>query len=48
MEERHVTPTDDLIAHDTSEDCACGPEAKFEPGGVVYVHHSLDNREAGE
>lgn len=46
--EYHVTPTDDLVEHEQDEDCVCGPEAKLEPGGVIYVHHSLDNREADE
>lgn len=43
----------DLIEHEISEDCACGPtpepvtrdDGSF---GWVHVHHSLDNREAVE
>jgi len=41
------------IDHDASEDCVCGP--RCEPVeradgsiGWVYVHHSLDGREANE
>lgn len=51
--EQHIIPHDDLIRHDTAEDCACGPTPYWvvmgEPvGGVLYVHHSLDGREAHE
>ena len=48
MTELHVVPRDDLVAHEPNEDCPCGPTPTFEPGGVVLVHHSLDNREAQE
>ena len=44
----HVMPRGDLIEHGIDEDCPCGPTPQFEAGGVVYVHHSLDNREAQE
>ena len=49
----HVVPVDDLIEHDASPDCICGPEAepaRREDGsiGYVYTHHSLDGREAEE
>lgn len=52
-QEAHVTPTDDLIAHTSDEDCICGPECQpiERPDGsvtYVYVHHSLDGREAAE
>lgn len=49
--ERHVTPVDDLIEHDTHhDDCACGPTVeRVECGdgsdGWLYIHHSLDGRE---
>lgn len=47
--ERHVTPTDDLIHHPLDEDCPCGPTPKLVSGvGWVLVHHSLDGREAAE
>ncbi|WP_166435998.1 hypothetical protein [Cellulomonas shaoxiangyii] len=49
MAEVHVTPVADLIEHEEHGDgCPCGPDAIFEPGGVVMVHHSLDGREARE
>ncbi|MCU1591583.1 MAG: hypothetical protein JWP11_2839 [Frankiales bacterium] len=43
----------DLIKHDISEDCVCGPTAvpvERPDGSVVwnYVHHSLDGREQRE
>ena len=49
----HVTPTADLVGHDTSTaepDCVCRPEvrpASQEDGsmGWLLVHHSLDGRE---
>jgi len=51
----HVTPQDDLVAHDTISDgeCVCGPTEqahKTNDGRVVfwYVHHSLDGRESTE
>lgn len=49
----HVVPRNDLIEHDSSEDCACGPtpEAVFRDDGSngwVYTHHSLDGRERRE
>lgn len=49
----HVVPINDLIAHDTTGDCACGsaPQAiKHEDGSVRWaiVHHALDGREQHE
>lgn len=46
-------PVNDLVAHDSSDDCVCHPrlEAVLEAGGPdgwVWVHHSLDGREARE
>lgn len=43
----------DLVHHELAEDCICGPTpepVKRNDGSVgwVYVHHSLDNREAAE
>ena len=46
--EYHVTPVGDLIEHEDSEDCVCGPDWKEESGSDIYVHHSLDNRELEE
>lgn len=49
----HVIPVDDLIEHESSGDCACGPNVRpveRDDGsyGWLYVHHSLDGREMGE
>ena len=52
----HVTPTDDLVDHDTSSaepDCVCGPEVKpvtHDDGSVgwLLVHHSLDGSEQAQ
>lgn len=49
----HVTPGDEVIAHEKTEDCPCRPTAKpvtRDDGSVgwLYVHHSLDGREATE
>lgn len=46
----HVIPTADLVAHDESDGCACGPTNEpvtRDDGSVgwVVVHHSLDGRE---
>lgn len=51
--ELHVVPIDDLIEHDTINDCTCGPAiqpVKREDGstGWLTVHHSLDGREQHE
>lgn len=49
----HAVPLDDLIVHDFSEDCPCGPRARTiprdgRPDGWIYTHHSLDSRELSE
>lgn len=49
----HTMPVGDFIEHVTSEDCPCGPTAEAvkrddRSVGWLHVHHSLDNREAGE
>lgn len=52
--ERHVVPINDLIEHETHHDtCACGPAVEpvtRDDGSVgwLYIHHSLDGREAKE
>ncbi|TYP82049.1 hypothetical protein [Blastococcus xanthinilyticus] len=53
MTAAHVVPRGDLIEHETTEFCACGPRSepvKREDGsmGWVVVHHSLDGREVSE
>jgi hypothetical protein len=46
MTERiHVLPVNDLIDHEDSGDCVCGPDTEFTEGGAVITHHSLDGRE---
>jgi hypothetical protein len=49
----HVHPSADLVEHDLTEDCACGPRAQpvpCEDGSMVWliVHASLDGREGRE
>lgn len=45
----HVEPVNDLIAHEDSDECPCGPSVEFvEFGGVVIAHNSLDGRERFE
>lgn len=48
----HVTPRADLIAHELTDDCPCGPHTQHVPDpegdGWVIIHNSLDGREAGE
>ena len=49
----HVVPVNDLIEHETSDTCACGPrtEAVFRhdgSNGWVTTHASLDGREKHE
>lgn len=48
---RHVIPLCDLVMHEQSEDCVCGPEVEpvVRPDGSVawlITHHSLDGRES--
>lgn len=43
----------DLVEHDSTGDCICGPTAqpvKRDDGSVgwIYIHHSLDGREHTE
>jgi hypothetical protein len=47
----HVRPLGDLIEHELTDACPCGPEqqpVKRDDGSVgwLVVHHSLDGREA--
>ena len=49
----HVVPLDDLIVHDFSENCPCGPRPRRiprdgRPDAWTYTHHSLDGREFNE
>jgi hypothetical protein len=43
--EIHSVPVNDLIEHEISEDCVCGPTVEYCNPGWHYMHHSLDNRE---
>lgn len=44
----HVMPVGDLVEHETDQECVCVPAPRFEPGVIIYVHHSLDGRERDE
>jgi hypothetical protein len=49
----HVVPTNDLIQHDTTDNCPCGvrTEPVVRPDGTIrwlHIHHSLDGREQHE
>lgn len=45
----HTVPLGDVIEHERTSDCECGPRRIIEsPHGVQYVHHSLDGREHTE
>lgn len=49
----HVIPLNDLVEHDETEDCICGPlvePVEREDGSVTWLvtHHSLDGREQYE
>lgn len=46
--EMHVVPNADLISHDLTTDCVCGPEVEHIEHGYVVKHHSLDGRELRE
>ncbi|MBM4469888.1 hypothetical protein GS982_20030 [Rhodococcus hoagii] len=51
--EVHVTPVNDLVAHEASGDCLCGPTTEPIPRpdgsmGWLVSHHSLDGRETRE
>ncbi len=48
----HVLPVADLIEHDETLDCLCGPDVEYVdedgstyPSGPLVLHHSLDGRE---
>lgn len=49
----HAIPVADLVEHEESEDCVCGPRVCLlgRPDGSdawAYTHHSLDGREHAE
>lgn len=42
----HVIPIGDLIPHEMTEECPCGPGVGVnDVGTTVYDHHALDGRE---
>lgn len=54
----HVHPENDIVEHELTEKCVCGPSVvtqqvvegvieEYENGPIV-IHHSMDGREAGE
>lgn len=53
-EHRHVMPDQDIVEHQTSEDCVCGPQTEIllawdgSTAGYIHVHSSLDGRELAE
>jgi hypothetical protein len=52
----HVLPVGDVVEHETTSDCICGPDVEYidpetgetYPSGPLVVHHSLDGREERE
>ena len=49
MDDLHVIPNEDMIAHETSSGCICGPDPEVVGDGtILYLHHSLDGREHAE
>ena len=44
----HVVPVNDLIDHEDTDECVCGPDFEFVEGGMIVMHHTLDGREAFE
>ena len=44
----HVLPVDDLIEHERTTDCVCGPLLCFYGPRLIVTHHSLDGRELVE
>ena len=52
----HVLPLNDIVPHEESQDCPCGPRVEWidpdtglaYPGGPVIIHNSLDGREKAE
>lgn len=49
MSTYHVWPENDIIEHEESRECWCGPEVLVgDEGEILLVHHSLDGREVAE
>jgi hypothetical protein len=51
---RHVMPDNDIVEHQATDTCVCGPTAELvkhddsTDAGWLHVHHSLDGREMAE
>ena len=45
MDKYHVTPVDDLVSHQESENCACNPRIEIVGENVLVIHNSYDRRE---
>jgi hypothetical protein len=43
-----IIPEGDLMGHESSVSCACGPEAELVNGYWLITHASLDGRELDE
>lgn len=41
----HVLPIDDMITHEMSDTCSCGPTQSVENNTCIVLHNSLDGRE---
>jgi hypothetical protein len=47
--EMHIVPFDDLIEHEETVDCICGPAVIYLDDGLKTItHSSLDGREQNE
>jgi hypothetical protein len=49
----HVLPIRDIVEHQDSDECVCGPDVECvpcddAPDGWLITHHSLDGRERYE
>lgn len=41
----HITPVNDLVAHELDPDCVCGPYWEdLGKGNFLVAHHALDGR----
>lgn len=43
----HVVPVGDIVLHEASSECLCGPTLDLE-SQHVWIHHALDGREQHE
>lgn len=53
MTNAHIIPTADLVRHEASDECVCGPASepvKRTDGSVGWltIHHALDGRDRFE